>query len=105
MTSLGELTGGRPVDRDGLVDAFLDHLGDAVERLRAGEFPAEHWRARQLTNGLPVRLEWPDGSVETVIAADVDTATGALVVGSHDGSEPTRHVLVGEISHLRLAGV
>jgi BirA family biotin operon repressor/biotin-[acetyl-CoA-carboxylase] ligase len=102
MTSLHELTGGRPVDREGLVDAFLHRLGEAVERLRAGDFPAESWRARQLTNGLPVRLEWPDGSVETVIAVDVDADSGALLVRDPDRSEAIRQVLVGEIQHLRL---
>jgi BirA family biotin operon repressor/biotin-[acetyl-CoA-carboxylase] ligase len=102
MTSLGELTWGGPIDREALVDAFLRRLGDAVERLRAGEFPAETWGDRQLTNGLPVRLEWPDGSIETVIAVGVDAATGALLVRDRDGSEPIRRVLVGEIQHLRL---
>ena len=110
MTSLGELSGesatisGADV-RDRLLEQFLDRLGPRIGDLRSGAFPAGEWRERQLTNGSVVRLERPDGSAEIVRAIDVDPDTGALVIDSLSGEWPRRSVTVGEIRHLRLAGV
>lgn len=104
MTSLSEAAGAdRFVGREALAEAFLARLEPLVDDLRNGAFAAEEWLDRQLTNGMPVRLEWPDGSVETVDAEDVDTDSGALLVRGPDGQ--TRAVLVGEIRHLRFGGV
>lgn len=106
MTSLGELAGGRPIDREALLEAFMARIEPLERALRQDrEFPADAWRARQLTNGSVVRLEWPDGSAETVLAIDVDPETGALLVQPADGAGPTRPVIVGEIRHLRVGGV
>ena len=110
MTSLADLAPRGPtaaaIHREALVDAFLARLGPLADHLRSrGEFPAEAWQARQLTNGLPVRLEWPDGSIETVIAVDVDAESGALLVRPMGSTSPARPVLVGEIRHLRFGGV
>jgi BirA family biotin operon repressor/biotin-[acetyl-CoA-carboxylase] ligase len=105
MTSLAELAPGQVIDREVIVHVFLERLESAVEALRAGSFDVEAWRRRQLTNGVPVRLEWPDGTSETVAAIDVDPETGALVVGVLAGGGPRRKVLVGEIRHLRLGGI
>jgi BirA family biotin operon repressor/biotin-[acetyl-CoA-carboxylase] ligase len=105
MTSLLEAAGGRSVGRDALAEACLRRLRPLVEGLMAGDFDGDAWRERHLTNGLPVRLEWPDGLAETVIAEDVDVDTGALVIGATDGESPRRRVLVGEIRHLRFGGV
>ena len=99
MTSLREASGGRPIDREALLQAFLDRLEARVEALRGGHFDVAGWGERQLTSGRRVRLELPDGTVELVRAIGVDALTGALVV---DGE---RQVVVGEITHLRLAGV
>lgn len=105
MTSLREAAGGRPVDRDALLDAFLDRLDVRLIALRDGRFDGAAWLARQLTNGRLVRLELPDGAVEVVRAVGVDPRTGALLVTDPDGG-PERPVTVGEIVHLRLgAGV
>lgn len=109
MTSLSEAAGNRSVGRDVLADAFLTRLEPLASDMRAGSFPTDAWRARQLTNDLPVRLEWPDGVVETVTAVDVDPESGALLIrplgagadAADDGA--TRPVLVGEIHHLRVA--
>lgn len=101
MTSLSEAAGGRSVGRHALAEAFLGRLEPLIEDLLAGSFPADIWRDRQLTNGLPVRLEWPDGSAETVIAVDVDAGSGALLIRPVAGDGPTRAVVVGEIRHLR----
>jgi BirA family biotin operon repressor/biotin-[acetyl-CoA-carboxylase] ligase len=103
MTSLTDLAG-RAVDREVVLYVFLERLERAVAALRAGRFPAEDWSARQLTNGTIVMLEQPDGTSETVVADDVDTETGALLVRDTADAE-LRPVVVGEIHHLRLGGV
>lgn len=105
MTSIAELAPGQVIDREVIIHVFLERLERATSQLRAGDFPADAWRARQLTNGVPVRLEWPDGRSETVGAVDVDPDTGALVVGELGGGGQQRSVLVGEIHHLRLGGI
>ena len=38
MTSLRELSGGRPIDRDTLLEAWLDRLEPRYESLRLGRF-------------------------------------------------------------------
>jgi biotin-(acetyl-CoA carboxylase) ligase len=101
MTSLREVSGGRPIDRDALLEAFLTRLEVRLHLLKAGRFDAADWADRQLTNGRPVRLELPDGTVEAVTAHGVDARTGALVVEDAGGRE--RHVVTGEIGHVRLA--
>jgi BirA family biotin operon repressor/biotin-[acetyl-CoA-carboxylase] ligase len=105
MTSLSEAAGGRTVGREAVAAEFLGRLEPMVRDLRAGIFPAGAWRDRQLTSGLPVRLEWPDGTVETVSAVDVDTDSGALLIRAVGDPGLPRPVLVGEIRHLRFGGV
>jgi BirA family biotin operon repressor/biotin-[acetyl-CoA-carboxylase] ligase len=102
MTSLGEASGGRPIDRGVLLDAFLDRLETRVEALRGGYFDVAGWSARQLTSGRLVRLQRPDGSAETVRAVGVDATSGALVVAGPEPGSAERQVLAGEIRHLRL---
>lgn len=97
MTSLSEASGGRSIDRDDLLDAFLGRLESRVEALRGGHFDVSGWSGRQLTNGRHVRLEHPGGTAEVVRAIAVDALSGALIV------DDEREVLVGEITHLRLA--
>lgn len=105
MTSLLDASGGQPVDPRALLDAFLARLKPAVDSLRAGRFDTAAWTSRQLTNGRPVRLERPDGTGETLLAIGVDGASGALVVADPDADGGRRHVLVGEIRHLRVGGL
>lgn len=105
MTSLSDVAGGRPIEREALATAFLTRLEPLVEALRAGTFGADAWQERQLTNGMAVRLTWPNGTSEIVTAADVDPESGALLIRSLDGSGPLKPVLVGEIRHLRFGGV
>ena len=105
MTSLSEVAGGRSIGREALASAFLARLEPLVEALRAGTFAADAWRERQLTNGMAVRLTWPNGTSEIVTAADVDPESGALLIRSLDGSGPLKSVLAGEIRHLRFGGV
>jgi BirA family biotin operon repressor/biotin-[acetyl-CoA-carboxylase] ligase len=103
MTSLSEASSGRPIDHAALLDAFLGRLEVRIAVLHGGRFDVGDWTARQLTTGRDVDLVAPDGSVETVRALGVDSASGALVVAGRDGEGGERHVLVGEIQHVRLA--
>jgi biotin-(acetyl-CoA carboxylase) ligase len=106
MTSLHVVSAGRPIDRDALLDGFLDRLETRLEALRGGRFDVAGWAERQATTGHVVRLETPDGRVESVRAVGVDGASGALLVvdePGHDGQHRSeRAVHAGEIRHLRL---
>jgi BirA family biotin operon repressor/biotin-[acetyl-CoA-carboxylase] ligase len=102
MTSLAELAGRDEIDRRALAEAFLARLEPLVDELRGRRFAAGAWLARQLTNGRPVRLERPDGVVETLVAVGVDPETGALLVRDPAVPDEVRSVVVGEIRHLRL---
>ena len=100
MTSVRELAGGdRRVDSGDLLERFLAVLEPRIEQLRDGHFDAGEWQRRQLTSGLPVRLELADGREEVVQAQRVDPQTGGLVVES-GGVERT--IMAGEIHHLRV---
>jgi len=102
MTSLHEVTGGRSIEPATLLDAFTGRLEEAVPRLRDGRFDADDWVARQVTTGREVRLEHPDGTLETVAAIGVDAATGALVVAPGAAGGRPRRIVSGEIRHVRL---
>jgi BirA family transcriptional regulator, biotin operon repressor / biotin---[acetyl-CoA-carboxylase] ligase len=102
MTSLREIGGRRLVDRDRLLDTFLDHLEANVEALREGQFDGAGWAARQATTGRTVTIETHAGR-EVAAARDVDQATGALLIRAADGT--SRSIVSAEVVHLRLAGV
>jgi BirA family biotin operon repressor/biotin-[acetyl-CoA-carboxylase] ligase len=102
MTSLRETAGDRPFDSERLLAAFLAQLEPGIEALRAGRFDAAAWADRQLTTGRTIRLEAHDRS-ETVRAVGVEPATGALLVEDRAAPGGARQVLVGEVTHVRLA--
>jgi biotin-(acetyl-CoA carboxylase) ligase len=105
MTSLHDASGGHPIDPGSLLEEFLGRLEGFLDALRQGRFDVAGWTERQLTNGRPVQLERPDGTAETVRAIGVDGGSGALVVADPGIEGGQRHVLVGEIRHLRIGGV
>jgi BirA family biotin operon repressor/biotin-[acetyl-CoA-carboxylase] ligase len=105
MTSLHDVSEGHPIDPGSLLDTFLARLEDLLDALRHGRFDFAGWTERQLTNGRPVQLERPDGTAETVRAIGVDGGSGALIVADPGLEGGERHVLVGEIRHLRIGGV
>jgi BirA family biotin operon repressor/biotin-[acetyl-CoA-carboxylase] ligase len=98
MTSLREIAG-RPVERDRLLDAFLDRLESRLAELREDRFPFTAWAARQVTTGRLVELHRPDGRVATVRGVGVEPRSGALLV-DEGGAERAIHA--GEIRHVRL---
>jgi BirA family transcriptional regulator, biotin operon repressor / biotin---[acetyl-CoA-carboxylase] ligase len=102
MTSLREVSRGRPIDSDALLGAFLVHLEPRVLALRDGYFDVEGWHERQATTGRIVRVEMPDGEAIVAKAVGVDGASGGLLVELADGGE--RELLAGEVTHVRLAG-
>ena len=107
MTSLRAAAGERPLDPAMLLDAFTSRLETRIEALHGGRFDVADWVERQVTNGRRIDLVAPDGTTETVLARGVDGASGALRVAAPTDAEPDaeRHVFVGEIRHVRLAGV
>jgi BirA family biotin operon repressor/biotin-[acetyl-CoA-carboxylase] ligase len=102
MTSLRDASGGRPVDRVQLLDAFLGRIEMRVDGLRKGHFALSDWQERQITTRRLVDLVGHDGNRQTVLAVGVDDHSGGLVV-EDDGRD--RIVHSGEILHVRLAGV
>jgi len=109
MTSLRELAGGRPIDRSALLDGFLTRLEARIAALRGGRFDVAGWTGRQVTTGHLVSISGVDGSALSARAIGVDGGSGALVVQTMDptGRSQERHILAGEVLHLRLpsAGV
>jgi BirA family transcriptional regulator, biotin operon repressor / biotin---[acetyl-CoA-carboxylase] ligase len=104
MTSLREATGGRPIDRDALLESFLDHLEARIAALRTGYFDIAGWVERQATTGRLVTLESGDGSAtEPLLAAGVDGATGALLLEDAEVEGGERRVHAGEVVRVRLA--
>jgi biotin-(acetyl-CoA carboxylase) ligase len=103
MTSLHDATGGRPIDRALLLDAFLARLEPRLEALRAGRFPVDDWTARQLTTGRLVRLEGHGGTPEEVLALGLDPATGALLVADVAVPGGERSIHAGDVVRVRLA--
>lgn len=107
MTSLRAAGGERPLDPALLLDAFTSRLETRIEALHGGRFDVADWVERQVTTGRRIDLVAPDGTSETVLARGVDAASGALRVAVPTDEEPDaeRHVFVGEIRHVRMAGV
>ena len=101
MTSLHEVACGRRIDNDALLALFLERIETGIAALRAGHFDGAGWADRQVTTGRTIRLIGPARD-ETLQALGVDLRTGSLIVcGPVGGAD--RHVLVGEITHVRLA--
>jgi BirA family biotin operon repressor/biotin-[acetyl-CoA-carboxylase] ligase len=99
MTSLRELAA-RPVDRDALLDAFLDRLEPRYEALHDGRFDARSWSARQCQTGQPIEVLVGDRLVHG-LASGVHPESGALLVES-DGAEVA--IDSGEVRRCRVTG-
>ena len=104
MTSLREVSGGRPIDTSELLDAFLLRLEPRVLALRDGHFDVAGWHDRQVTTGRMVRLQESGSAAEYLRAVSVDGVTGALLVEDPGTPGTEREVLAGEVVHVRLAG-
>jgi BirA family biotin operon repressor/biotin-[acetyl-CoA-carboxylase] ligase len=85
---------GHPVDRQAVLEAFLDDLAARLQEL--GRVPADY-RAHLATLGRSVRVDLGGRLVEG-IATDVDP-TGHLVVTTAEGTTET--IAAGDVVHLR----
>jgi BirA family biotin operon repressor/biotin-[acetyl-CoA-carboxylase] ligase len=101
MTSLREVSRGRQVENDVLLEAFLVRLEARLVALRDGHFDVAGWHDRQVTTGRSVRIELPGGEIREATAVGVDGLTGALIVADDLGAES--ELLAGEVVHVRLA--
>lgn len=99
MSSLRELAGGRPIDNEQLLDAFLARLEPRYEALRAGAFDAAGWSRRQLTTGRDVELDLGGRRLEGR-AQGVDPERGSLLVLDRHGQ--TRAIETGEVVRCRI---
>ena len=103
MTSLRVASAGRPIDRDALLDAFLERLDGRIEALRAGYFDIATWAGRQATTGRMVVLDGHDRHAdEPLLAMGVDAATGALVIQQPGADGAPTLVHAGEVVRVRL---
>jgi biotin-(acetyl-CoA carboxylase) ligase len=103
MTSLREVSGGRPIDRAVLLDEFLGRLETRTGALRGGRFDVAGWVGRQVTTGLHVQIDEGAGPGPAVRAVGVDASSGALVVADPASPRGERAVLAGDVTRLRLA--
>ena len=103
MSSLREVSGGRPIEAAELLETFLLRLESRALALRDGQFDVAGWHHRQVTTGRMVELLLPEGSTELVRAVGVDGASGALLVEDPAVPGVEREVVVGEVAHVRLA--
>jgi len=78
MTSLRELAH-RPIDRDAVLEGFLDRLEPRYEALMTGRFDSAGWTGRQRTTGRRVTLQVGDEVVEG-LGVGVDPVSGALLL-------------------------
>ncbi len=105
MTSLREISGGRPVDRDVLLEGWLARLEPRLEALTAGAFDAGGWTKRQRTTGRRVEVDL-GGQVVSGLAVGVDPESGALSVEAEapgpDGQEGLLVIDSGEVVRCRI---
>jgi BirA family biotin operon repressor/biotin-[acetyl-CoA-carboxylase] ligase len=101
MTSLREVSSGRPIDREALLVGFIGRLEGRFEALRAGYFDLDEWTARQITTGRRVSVQ-SGTATEDLVAVGVDGASGALVVADPSAPDGEREVLSGEITRIRI---
>ena len=99
MTSLRELAGGRPVDHEALLDAFLARLEPRYEALLTNRFDVAGWSARQACTGRVVEIAVADEVLEGR-AAGVAPESGSLQLESSDGV--IREIGSGEVIRCRV---
>ncbi len=102
MTSLRELSGGRPIDREALLDAWLARLEPRYEALREETFDAGGWSTRQRTTGHEVEVDTGD-EIVAGRACGVDPESGALLL-EPVGAGPPRSINTGDVVRCRVVG-
>ena len=100
MSSLHEASGGRPIDREALLEGWLGRLEPRYEALADGVFDAGGWTTRQRTTGRRVEVD-TGSSVIFGRGVGVDPASGALLV-EEPGVAAPRAVGTGEVLRCRI---
>jgi len=100
MTSLFELSGGRPIERAALLDGWLARLEPRYEALRGGAFDAGAWTTRQRTTGHRVEVDL-GGERLAGQAVGVDPDSGNLLVEDEAGGG-SQAVGSGEVMRCRI---
>ena len=95
MWSLSEASGRRRIDRDALLDAWLERLGPLYEDLRSGHFDSLRWADAQITTGSAVEVETGSDTVSGT-AVGVDREDGSLLVRTGPG-QPLSAITVGDV--------
>ena len=106
MTSLHEASGGRPIDREALLEGFVEHLEARLAALRTGFFDVATWTERQVLTGLEVTLDGTGRAGEATgpfRVAGVDASSGALVVDDPAADGGVRAIHAGEVLRVRIA--
>ena len=98
MTSLRELAGGRPVEREVLLEAFLLRLEARYEALLRGRFDSGAWSSRQRTNGRRVEVSTAGETIDGQ-AVGVDPETGGLLI---EVADRVRVVDTGDVRRCRV---
>ncbi len=98
MSSLRELSGGRPIDPEVLLEAWLARLEPRVEALGSGLFDAASWSTHQRTTGRWVDIELGDALISG-LAVGIEPESGALLV-EVDGVQ--RAIDSGEVTRCRV---
>jgi BirA family biotin operon repressor/biotin-[acetyl-CoA-carboxylase] ligase len=104
MTSLREVSHGRPIDRAMLLDGFLSRLEPRILALREAKFAVGDWIDRQVTTGRIVEIEGVRDDTFAVLAVGVNPDTGALLVEDPAREGEELAILSGDVRHARLAG-
>jgi len=101
MWSLSEASGRRRIDRDALLEAWLERLGPMYEALLAGRFDGLRWADTQITTGAAVEVQTGSGNVVgTGVGFDRDS--GSLLVRTGPG-QPLATVTVGDVVRCSVA--
>jgi len=95
MWSLSEASGRRRIDRDALLDAWLERLAPLYEELTDGHFDTLRWADAQVTTGAAVEVETGQAIVRGT-AVGVDRESGSLLVRTGPG-EPLSAIAVGDV--------
>jgi BirA family biotin operon repressor/biotin-[acetyl-CoA-carboxylase] ligase len=101
MWSLREVAG-QAVDREALLESWVDRLAPGYERLRDGAFDGASWAAAQVTTGADLEVELGSTSLAGR-GLGVDPETGALRLESADGT--VHEVAWGEVVRCRVGQV
>jgi len=105
MTSLRAMRGDRDVDDASILAAFVERLERGTLDLHDGRFAVGSWVDRQVTTGRTIELVDHAGSTREHVAVGVDAETGALRIADSAAEANERPIFVGDIRHVRLAGV